>query len=123
MPRLMRIKIDEDLPLALIDELSALGHEVDHVKTSNLAGRKDPDVWSVARREDRLLITQDVKFTDARVLEVGPHPGFILLRLTQGYVSILQRVVEVFETYPVETWRGCIVVIDDKKVRVRRPPA
>ena len=118
----MRIKIDENLPLDLIDELTALGHDVDHVKGSALAGKKDRDIWRIARAEQRLLITQDVEFTDARLLETGPHPGFVLLRATQGENNIIRRVREVFQTYAVESWRNCIVVISDEKVRVRFPP-
>jgi predicted nuclease of predicted toxin-antitoxin system len=117
----MRIKIDENLPVRLTHALIALGHDVDHVEESVLAGRADPDLWRAAQNEDRMLITHDVKFGDARVIEAGPHPGFVLVRTTQGRNAILERVREVFQTHDVESWRGCIVVITDDKVRVRRP--
>jgi predicted nuclease of predicted toxin-antitoxin system len=118
----MRFKIDENLPFALVHILRELGHDADHVQSSMLEGSDDPAIWRVARDEDRLLITHDVEFSDARRLEAVPHPGFILLRITQGRAAIIERVREVFATHDVEAWRGCIVTITDEKVRVRRPP-
>ena len=46
----MKIKLDENLPEALIRELAALGHDVDSVRLEQLAGRPDPDVWAAAQR-------------------------------------------------------------------------
>ena len=46
----MNIKLDENLPERLVAELSALGHDVDTVRTERLAGRDDTepqsDSWS-----------------------------------------------------------------------------
>ena len=115
----MRIELDENVPVDLVAELSALGHDVEHV-AARRAGMRDRDLWPVVQNEHRLLISQDVRFADARMIESSPHFGFVLLRLEQDETEIIARVREVFRTEPVETWRGCIVVITAKKVRVRR---
>jgi hypothetical protein len=75
----MRIKLDENLPLELIAELAAMGHDVEHVHGEQLSGRPDPDVWQAAQTEQRLLITQDIALGDARMFDSRAawwiHPG------------------------------------------------
>lgn len=118
----MRLKLDQNLPSELIDDLRRLGHDVEHVYTEGLGGHADTDVWSAAESEGRLLMTQDIGFPDARLFRPGEHAGFILIRMKQpGRQAVAAKVRAVFATEDVESWRGCIVVISDSKVRVRRP--
>jgi predicted nuclease of predicted toxin-antitoxin system len=41
----MKIKLDENLPAQLADNLRALGHDVQTVPEEGLAGHMDADVW------------------------------------------------------------------------------
>lgn len=67
----MRIKLDENLPAELGDDLRGLGHDVDSVVTERLAGRPDSVVVTAARKADRILFTLD-KGIGARSRERGP---------------------------------------------------
>jgi predicted nuclease of predicted toxin-antitoxin system len=58
----VKIKLDENLPDRLVAVLTGLGHKVDTVRTEQLTGRADPDVWSAAQAAQRFLITQDLDF-------------------------------------------------------------
>jgi len=116
----MRIHVDENLPFELVEELTKLGHDVEHVRSVNLSGRTDRDVWDFAQAEGRLLVSQDIEFSDARRMNDSPHFGFVLVRLDQSRRGIIQRVREAFASERVEEWRGAIVVITERKVRVRR---
>ncbi|MGB5737237.1 MAG: DUF5615 family PIN-like protein [Thiohalocapsa sp.] len=69
----MRIKLDENLPSALVPALSGLGHEVDTVAQEGLQGHCDPDVWRAAQRAGRFFITQDLDFSDLRPFRPGTH--------------------------------------------------
>lgn len=71
----MRIKLDENLPGALVPALSALGHDVDSVRQEGLTGRPDPEIWLATQLNGRLLITQDLDFSDLRQFEPGTHPA------------------------------------------------
>ncbi len=62
----MKIKLDENLPDRLVAVLTGLGHNVDTVRTEQLTGSADPDVWSAAQADPRFLITQDLDFSDVR---------------------------------------------------------
>src|SRR3954451_7026313 len=118
----MRILLDENLPAELAAMLRALGHDVEDVPTEGLAGRPDNEVWAIAQSSARLLITQDIRFGDARMFTPGEHAGFVLLRLKRADLpTILERLSEVFANDDVETWGGCFIVVGESKVRVRRP--
>lgn len=118
----MRIKLDENLPAELVAELRALGHDVEDVYAGGLSGRPDEEVWAATQAEQRVLITQDVRFADARMFTAGQHAGFVLVRLKRaGRRALIARVRDVFQREDVESWTGCLIVIGDAKIRVRRP--
>jgi predicted nuclease of predicted toxin-antitoxin system len=118
----MRILLDENLPTDLIEALRRLGHDVEHVCSLNLSGHPDPDVRALAESENRLLITQDIRFADIRTFMPGTHAGFVFVRLKKaGLRAIIARLRTVLQTEDVESWRGCFVVIGESKLRVRRP--
>ena len=120
----MRIKLDENLPARLADALSKLGHNVDTAPREGLAGRPDPDIWKAAQQAGRFLVTQDLDFSDVRILVPGTHHGILLVRLRDSSRRMLiERVQQVFVSENVEGWAGCFVVATESKVRVRKPPA
>lgn len=117
----MRIKIDENLPLSLVEILTAFGHDTEHVVTEGLTGRDDLAVWAAAQVEERFLITQDIRFANAHMAGRGAHSGVLLVRMRNAAASELTRVVRsVFADHDVETWSGCFVVVSGRKVRIRR---
>jgi predicted nuclease of predicted toxin-antitoxin system len=118
----VKIKLDENLPERLVAALAALGHDIDTVRAERLNGQADPNVWSATQATKRFLITQDLDFSDVRRYEPGTHVGLLLVRLARpGRNDLFERVVTVFQTENVEDWRGCLVVVTDRKIRVRRP--
>ncbi len=120
----MKIKLDENLPQELAGLLRQLGHEADSVADEGLTGRADSAVWAAAQRAGRFLITQDLDFSDVRRFRPGTHPGLMLVRLREpGYLALLARLRAVFATADFARWGGCLVVVSDHKVRVRRPVA
>ena len=118
----MNIKLDENLPDRLVDALGTLGHDVDTVRQERLNGRIDPEVWSATQTAQRFFITQDLDFSDIRQYAPGTHAGLLLVRLLRpGREALFQRVITVFRTENVEDWRECLIVVTDRKIRVRRP--
>lgn len=118
----MKLKLDENLPEALIASLAALGHDVDNVRLEGLAGRDDPTVWQAAQESGRFLITQDLDFSDIRKFAPGTHHGLLLVRLHHpGRKALTTRVADLFRTGDTASWAGCFVVFTEHKVRVLRP--
>jgi len=120
----VRIKLDENLPARLARWLSGLGHETDSVPEEGLGGRPDLEIWEETQRVGRFLITQDLDFSDSRRFRPGTHHGILLIRLSNpSRRSLIDRLTMVFETEDVESWRGCFVVLTERKIRIQRPQA
>ncbi|WP_200348435.1 DUF5615 family PIN-like protein [Halochromatium glycolicum] len=77
----MKIKLDENIPTAVVSHLSALGHDVDSVMDEGLDGHPDPDVWAGAQAAGRFLVTHDLDFSDIRQFLPGTHASLLLVRL------------------------------------------
>ncbi len=117
----MKIKIDENLPEEFSQLLSERGHDVQTVPGEKLVGQPDRIIFDAAQNEDRLLITQDLDFSDIRKFQPGTHPGIILLRLRDpSRRRLIERMRQIINSEDVQSWSQCFVVISDRKLRVRR---
>jgi predicted nuclease of predicted toxin-antitoxin system len=77
----MRIKLDENLPAELGEDLRRLGHGVDSVQSQGFAGRPDTVVADAARRSHRVLFTLDKGLGDVRRFPPRQYNGVVLFRL------------------------------------------
>ena len=118
----MRIKVDEDLPRAVVQMLRERGHDALGVLEQGMGGWKDLALWQSVQAEGRFLITADKGFADIRVYRPGTHAGVLLLRPDQDGIrptlSLLQRVLA---NYDLEDLRGTVAVATSRGLRVRRP--
>jgi len=55
----VRFKLDENLPVELLDDLRVAGHEADGLHDEGLIGAPDNVVLDLVRREKRVLLTLD----------------------------------------------------------------
>lgn len=118
----MRLKLAENLPHDLADELTLRGHDVDTVLDEQLGGRKDPVVVEAATDDDRLIVTLDRGVGDIRNLPPGRHAGVVVLRpVTQDPVSIRELVDRLLDAQELDELRGCVAIVEPHRVRVRRP--
>ena len=118
----MKVKLDENLPASLVEELAALGHDADSVPQEGIQGHPDSYVFAAAQEAGRFLITQDLDFSDVRTFAPGTHHGILLVRMsTPGRIALRERVRAIFMSEEVETWKRCFVVATDRKLRIRWP--
>jgi len=118
----VKLKLDENLPEALLAAPGSLGHDPDNVRKEGLAGHADSDVWAAAQAEGRLLITQDLDFSDVRKFRPGTHHGLLLVRLPDaGRIALTKHIHDAFQNNDADEWHGCFVVLTAHKLRVLRP--
>jgi predicted nuclease of predicted toxin-antitoxin system len=117
----VKIKLDENLPLALQNGLAARGHDVHSVFDEDLAGEPDERIWEACSAEERFLITQDLDFSDARKYRPGTNAGIMILRLVDDSRENLIRVVlQAFTEQDIGSFERALVVVSDVKIRIRR---
>lgn len=120
----MRLKLDENLPDDLTDELARRGHDVDTVLDEHLGGRKDAVVVRAATDENRMVITLDRGVGDIRNFPPGSHAGVVVLRpVRQDPVSIVDLLRRLLTAHDLAAFSRCVVVVEPHRVRVRRPEA
>ncbi|HZK82868.1 MAG TPA: DUF5615 family PIN-like protein [Humisphaera sp.] len=118
----MKIKLDENLPSELVDLLSERQHDVHTVPGEQLTGRNDDAIFQAAFAENRLLVTQDLDFSDIRRFKPGTHPGIVLIRLRDpNRRKLIERMKQILQSENIETWARCFVVIGDIRLRINRP--
>jgi predicted nuclease of predicted toxin-antitoxin system len=118
----LKLKLDENVPTSASRRLAELGHDVDTVLNEDLGGHVDSAVWRAAQREQRLLVTQDLDFSDVRQFMPGTHHGILLVRLPDNEQwRIADYLVGWFSSHDVADWCRCFVVATPTRIRVRRP--
>lgn len=116
----MRIKVDENLPVTLADDLRRLGHDADTVEAERLRGATDPVVIAAATADGRALLTLDKGLADVRAYPPSRYAGVILLRpTTTGRGAVLRFAREHLPHLPGIDLHGRLVVISEAGVRLR----
>lgn len=116
----MRFKIDENLPLEIVDLLGAQGHDVATVLGQELGGATDSMLAEHCRTEERALVTLDAGFADIRSYPPERFPGLVVLRLRRHdkpYVlDVIRRLLPRFsaEPLPSHLW-----IVEEGRVRIR----
>ena len=117
----MRIKVDEDLPLAVAEVLRGRGYAATTVLEEDLRGAQDSALWAVIQREEKFLITADKGFADIRAYPPGTHAGVLLLRPDEdGIRPTLELVDHVLSQFDLAEFARTLVVATPRGVRLRR---
>ena len=117
----MKLKLDENLSRHLKQSLSALNNDVTTVADQGLLSQPDTTVAAAANREERMLLTLDLEFSDLRKYPQGHHPGIILFRPQSfGPLAVNQFVEQFVRSTELHLFAGCVVVVEPSRVRVRR---
>ena len=118
----MRIKLDENIPTSAAERLRSAGHDVDTVADENLIGADDTDVLRAATSVERLVVTLDRGFGDIRAYPPGSHGGILVLRSAdQSPAAVASDLERLLTEVDLEDLAGCISVLRDGELRVRRP--
>lgn len=107
----MRIIVDENIPLMSVNELRAIGHDVLDIRGTRLEGISDEELWAIALKEKRLLISTDKGFTQNRQQN---HYGILIVRLKQpNRLKIHQKVIKGLSLFREGEWPQRTVVMQD----------
>lgn len=107
----MKVLVDENIPLMTVKELQSKGYDVRDIRGTANQGITDAELWQIAQREKRLLITTDKGFSTQRN---EPHHGILIIRLKQpSRLKIHQRIIQAIKRYPKGEWKGLMVIMRD----------
>jgi predicted nuclease of predicted toxin-antitoxin system len=102
--------------------LSHRQHDVSTAGDEGLLSQPDMVIAQAARGEGRMLMTLDLDFAGLRNYPAGSHPGIVLFRPATYGPSAVNQFVDAFVCdNDLESFAGCLVVVEPKRIRIRRP--
>jgi predicted nuclease of predicted toxin-antitoxin system len=115
-----RFLIDEGMSPRIRDALREAGFDAVHARDVGMHGQPDLDMLNRAVAEGRVVVTQDIDFSDIVHRENLPGPSIILFRDRIGRPSRQARLLlNALPAIREQLAAGVVVVIDDVAVRVR----
>ncbi len=116
----MKFKIDEHLPMEVVELLQQVGHDAATVLQQDLGGRDDADIASRCRQEERVLITLDTDFADIRSYPPAQYFGLIVLRLRQqNKPHVLEILARVIPALSSELLTQHLWIVEEDRIRIR----
>lgn len=116
----MRFKPDENLPRQLNRLLTESGHDAVTVLDQGMDGATDSKVASACRRENRVLLTQDVDFANIRMYPPGNYPGIVVFRLpSQSRNGILETGKMLLESLVRASPNRQLWIVEESRIRIR----
>jgi predicted nuclease of predicted toxin-antitoxin system len=116
--------LDQNVPMGVANWLrqARSGWTVHHVNELGYQGREDVFLFRWAQRHGAVVVTFDEDFADARTYPLGSHRGIVRLRIwpttTEWTIAAMERLLDLL---PPEQWAGRLIIVDNRKIRVRNP--
>lgn len=117
----MKLFLDENLSPQHAAELRADGYDACGVAEVGLSGVPDERIRHFAIEEGRILVTLDADF--AHIIRFPPEqtPGVVRLKVHPPTEQRIRQAIRRALTLLVDTdLTGCLAVVDENKVRIRR---
>jgi hypothetical protein len=116
----VRFKLDENLPVELLDDLREAGHEADGLRDEGLIGAPDAMVLELVKRERRVLLTLDKGIADVRAYPPHAYAGIVLFRPpATGRGMTLLFVRRHLPSLLERELTGRLLVVTDRGIRLR----
>jgi len=117
----MRIKVDENLPVDVADNLNKAGFNAETVYSEGIEGCTDSHLIAVCKNEKRILITLDNHFSNIRAYPPNECCGIIVLRITnQSKPSVLTLLEKLLVLLRKESdMSKSLWIVEEERVRVR----
>lgn len=116
----LKLKLDENLPSEIAEDLNNLGHDASSVVEEGLSGSDDSKLMAVVRTEDRAFLTLDKGVANLKKYPPQDYAGIVLFRPPgMGRGTVLEFVRRRLAATLPTIAPGALVVVNEHSIRVR----
>ena len=117
----MKLFADECVYQVTVEALRSWGHDVVTTQEVNLAGEADEEQLQEAISQGRVLITNDLDFSNIRRYPPANHCGIIVLKIRPRTLTEVHAVLKtLLDRSSQERLHQNLVIVDRNKYRVRQ---
>lgn len=119
----MRLLADMHISPVTVKFLQGLGHDAVRVNEVMTPNASDSEIVERADSSDRVILTQDLDFSEIIALSGKMKPSLISLRLSSSRVEFVNAILEkVLPRIEKDVEKGAIISVEDDKIRIRHLP-
>ena len=119
----MRPLADLHISPLTVEFLRSLGHDVVRVSEIAPANTEDEAIIAIASQQERVILTQDLDFSDLIALAGKKLPSVISLRLSSSRIEYVNQVLQrILPDLEQDVLMGMIIAVKDRHIRRRRLP-
>ncbi len=114
--------IDEDMPRSTGMFLKEHGYDVKDIRDYGLRGAEDEEIYEFAQREEAVILTGDRGFGNILRFPLGKHFGIVVAHFPNEMLTgeINRQLLERFKGISEDDFKGNLIIIDPRKIRIRR---
>jgi predicted nuclease of predicted toxin-antitoxin system len=115
----MKIKLDENLDVRLADLFVKVGHDVSTVHEQGLGGQPDQRIFDVCHNEKRILISQDMDFSNVLRFPPDKAYGIVVIKSRDQLLPTTRRLLRaVLALLDDESPAGALWIVEDRRIRI-----
>ena len=123
MTAALRLLANMNISPETVNALTRKGIDIIRVSQILPATSSDQEVLDLARRENRIVVTQDLDFSALLALGGGNRPSLLTLRMSvSDPEAITRRLPDLLPELEDMLAKGCAVSVDDFSYRIRWLP-
>lgn len=103
----MKFKLDENFGTRTLEIFRAAGHDIQTVRSQELQGCLDQNLYEVCCKEQRCLVTLDLDFADVTRFPPSSASGIVVIRIPRNpsfalLEQLIRQFLQVLTQMPVE---------------------
>ena len=116
----MKLLLDADVPRSFLSRLKDYGHDVSDVRDISKTALKDAEIFAIAQKENRILITRDLDFSNILMYPPVKSCGIIVLRThLLSREEIFQILLKAIQS-PQRQLQGTLVIAQKDRLRFHK---